>query len=53
MLYVRWSSASGDTTYVICYVTSQCHVTEGLYVFNGGSSTFPSLVATGTVVVEI
>ena len=48
----------GDMKNLICNVTSQNHVIEGLRIFMSGSSswhvtTLPSLVAIGVEVVEI
>ena len=49
---------SGDIKYLICHVTSQNHLTEVSSNFMSGRSSWcvnilPSLVAIGTVVVEI
>ena len=53
-----WSSAKGDTNYLICHVMLQNHVNEGSCNLLSGSSscyvtTLPSLVVIGIVVVEM
>ena len=54
----HWSSASGNTKYLIFYVTSQNHLIEGSCKFVNKTSllsvtTMPSLVAIGIAVIEI